>query len=77
VRTKAFNRKGYALLAVAVVRQAEEDLDHEDAFIREYAEDWLFGKDEIPLLRWLLRLGCSDADAFRDSLLRKRKKLAA
>lgn len=77
MRTPAINRAALTRLAVAVLRLAEEDLDHPDAFIREYAEDWLFGKDETPLLRWLLLTGCYDVDQFRASLLRKRKKLAA
>jgi hypothetical protein len=66
-----------ARLAVEVLRLAVEDLDHADKFLRDYAEDFLFGDDEIPLLRWLLRIGCTDVDSFRDSVARKRKKKAA
>ena len=69
-----------ARLATAVIQQAVVDLDHGNAFIREYAEDFLFGDDEVPLLMWLVRTGCTDIDGFRDDLLRKsrvRKKIAA
>jgi hypothetical protein len=64
-------------LAAEVLRLAVEDLDHADKFLRDYAEDFLFGDDEIPLLMWLLRIGCTDVDSFRDSVARKRKKMAA
>jgi hypothetical protein len=77
VRTPPLNRAGLTRLAVAVLRLAEEDLDHGDPFLTSYAEDFLFGDDEMPLMRWLLLTGCVDFDAFRDGILRKRKKLAA
>jgi hypothetical protein len=70
-------------LASAVIRQAVEDLDSEDAELRKEAEKFFFDEEQTGPLsfeNWLLFCGCLDADAERALLrikLERRKKKAA
>ena len=74
---KTMSKAKHARLAAEVLRQAVEDLDNADVEISAHAENFLFGDDEMPLLRWLLRAGSFEVDDFRYSVRRLRKKLAA
>jgi hypothetical protein len=81
---RLFNHSGpvaeSARVALAVIRQAAEDLDDADPNVRENAERFLFGEDTTDLQLWLLRTGVEDVVWFQHSLLRKRRaeeKMAA
>lgn len=70
-------------LADAVQRKAVEDLESEDADLREDAEQFFFDEEQsgpLSLENWLLFGGCLDADEFRHRLrlkLERKKKKAA